>query len=624
LAIGVAAVLTLAACGGGGQSAGESAGQSDESAAPTGDIPTGGTIYILTLGDGIDQIDPQRAYTGEDLAFFGSTIYRSLTAFQFSADLIEGTTLVPDLATDTGTQSDAGKTWTFTLRDGPKWQDGTEINCEDVKYGISRTFAVGTINQGPTYQIQYLDIPTVEGFAKQSEAAGDPNPGQPKDASGSAYGGPYDDDLLIYSDESLTTFIPNDKAAYDEAVVCDGKTITFHLAKPVGDFNYATTLGMFPVPNPDDHPGVDTGATYAVAAPPMSSGPYKIDSYTTGNGGKLIMSRNENWDQANDPYRHAYPDAWEYHFGINPDVIDQRLIQNSGIDQQAIGGAIRPHNLPVIFSDPETTLPQFAGRAFSSFDPYTRYLWINVVKVPDVKVRQAIAVALDRDAMRKNLGGDFYGDYADGAVKPTIGADYAPTGLWETGLGQPIPDTGDPEFAKTLLSDAGVSGLKITFDYPQTATRDKEAALIVTALARAGITVTPNPIEASVYYSVVFYTAKGHEFGYGGWGADWPNASTVVAPLFTVKGGWDLSFVDDAAFNAEVDAALAEVDRAKQQVLWQALNKKAAEQMYLIPTFFGLTQRIAGSKIGNVADPDNVYLWSAWGSWAYGDMYVKP
>jgi hypothetical protein len=61
LAIGVAAVLTLAACGTQGQSAGESAGQSGESAAPTGEIPTGGTIYILTLGDGIDQIDPQRA-----------------------------------------------------------------------------------------------------------------------------------------------------------------------------------------------------------------------------------------------------------------------------------------------------------------------------------------------------------------------------------------------------------------------------------------------------------------------------------------------------------------------------------------------------------------------------------
>ena len=75
--------------------------------------------------------------------------------------------------------------------------------------------------------------------------------------------------------------------------------------------------------------------------------------------------------------------------------------------------------------------------------------------------------------------------------------------------------------------------------------------------------------------------------------------------------------------NAAVDAALAETDRAKQAPLWQALDKQAAEQMWLIPTFFGLTQRMAGSKIATVADPESVYLWSAWGSWPYGDMYVK-
>jgi peptide/nickel transport system substrate-binding protein len=617
MALGLATVLTLAACTGTSPSP-STPGESDgASAAPSEGVPTGGTIYILTLADQIDQIDPQRVYTGEDLAFFGSTIYRSLLVFKVSADPLEGTTLEPDLATDTGTSSDAGKTWSFTLRDGPTWQDGSDVTCEDVKYGVSRTFATSIINQGPTYQIQYLDIPSVEGFTKDAD-------GKVSKASASAYGGPYSDNLTIFSDAAATTLTPNDKAAYDAAVVCDGKKITFHLAKPVGDFNYATTLGMFPVPNPVDHPGVDTGETYAVAAPPMSNGPYKIDSYTTGNGGKLIMSRNTNWSQASDPYRHAYPDVFEYDFGIPGPLIDQRIIQSSGNDQTAVGGALQPENLAVVYKDASTPQDQFKGRAFSSFDPYTRYLWINVTKVPNVKIRQAIAVALDRSAMKKNLGGDFYGEYADGAVKPTIGADYAATGLWDGLLGQTIPETGDPDFAKQLIEDSGVPAPSITFDYPQTPTQDRQAAIIVSSLARAGITVTPNPIEAGQYYSVVFYTAKGHEFGYGGWGADWPNASTVVAPLFTVKGGWDLSFLDDAGFNAKVDAALAETDRAKQVTLWQALNKEAAEQMYLIPTFFGLTQRIAGTRIGAATDPDGVYLWSAWGSWPYLDLYVKP
>ena len=55
--------------------------------------------------------------------------------------------------------SDGGKTWKFTLVDTAKWQDGQPVNCEDVKYGISRTFATDVITNGPTYILSYLDIP---------------------------------------------------------------------------------------------------------------------------------------------------------------------------------------------------------------------------------------------------------------------------------------------------------------------------------------------------------------------------------------------------------------------------------------------------------------------------------
>src|SRR5439155_15380671 len=139
-AVGAAVALTLAACGGG--NAGSQQPGATGGAAPT----TGGTIYILTQAEQWDQIDPQRAYTGEDLAFFGGTIYRSLTAYKFSPDPKEGTSLVPDLATDLGTHNADATQWKFTLQDGVKWQDGKPITCEDVKYGVSRTFATDVIN----------------------------------------------------------------------------------------------------------------------------------------------------------------------------------------------------------------------------------------------------------------------------------------------------------------------------------------------------------------------------------------------------------------------------------------------------------------------------------------------
>lgn len=588
-AIGVVATLALSACGGStatsapAATAAPGATAAPATAAPTPGGPAkGGTIYILTQSEQWNQVDPQRAYTGEDMAFFSATIYRSLTAYKLSADPTEGTSLTPDLATDLGTATDGGKTWAFTLRDGVTFQDGSPITCDDVKYGVSRTFATDVINQGPTYAVAYLDVPS--------------------DADGSSsYKGPY-------------TGVGQD--LYDKAVECsaDGKTISFHLNKPIADFNYTVTLGFSPVPK-----AADTGETYGTTVLPVSSGPYKVDSYTTGNGGKMLLSRNENWKQESDPYRTAYPDKWEVHFGIDPKVIDQRIMQSSGNDQYAVQyGNVQPENLSVIFKDAETANPDYEGRAISGFDPYSRYYWINVNKVKNVKIRQAMAVALDREAVRLNIGGAFAGEFADGLVKPNIGADYAETGFWTTFFGQPVPDTGDPELAKKLITESGEAAPSLVFNFADTPVNQKTAAIVIDSFKKAGITVTPAPIEPGKYYSVVFDPEASGDFGMAGWGADWPNASTVLPPLLTQKGGWDLSQLEDPAINAKVEAALTELDRAKQATLWQELNKEAAENVYTLPTFFGLSQTIAGTKIAPA------YRWAAYGSWPYAALYVLP
>jgi peptide/nickel transport system substrate-binding protein len=558
-----------------------------EAPTPDANMPQpGGMITILTQNEQWNQLDPQRAYTGEDMAFFSGTIYRSLTAYKFSADPVEGTSLTPDLATDLGTATNGGKTWEFTLRDGVTFQDGSPITCADIAYGVSRTFATDVINQGPTYAIAYLDIPYQE------------------DGQTSQYPGPY-------------TATPEQQALFDRAITCsaDGKTITFNLNKPVADFNYAVTLGFSPVPK-----AADTGETYgSPSVLPVSSGPYMVESYTTGNGGKMVLVRNPAWKQESDEYRTPYPDKWEVLFGIDPKVMDQRLMASTGPDATAVQyGNIQPENLAVIFSDPDTANPEYEGRAISGFDPYARYYWINVNKVPNVKIRQAMAVALDRAAIRTNIGGAFAGTYADGFIKPNIGQDYAPTGFWESYFGQPVPDTGDPELAKKLIAESGEAAPEVVFNFADTPVNQKTAAIVIDSLGKAGIKVTPAPIEPGKYYSVVFDPEAAGDFGTGGWGADWPNASTVIPPLFTQKGGWDLSQVDDPDFNAAVEAAQTELDRPTQATKWQALNKQATESVWAIPTFFGLSQTLAGNKVGNT------YRWAAYGSWPYGAMYVKP
>jgi peptide/nickel transport system substrate-binding protein len=383
------------------------------------------------------------------------------------------------------------------------------------------------------------------------------------------------------------------------------------------------TLGLGAVPNPKDHPGVDDGESYTNH--PWSDGPYMIDSYTPGTGGSLKLVRNPNW--TDDGYRGAYPDNWEVDFGLDPQVVDGRLMSPTGDDVYALQyGNVQPQNLQTIFSDAHTATAAFAGRAFSDFDPYTRYWWIRTDKVTNEKIRQAMAVAIDRDSIRKAAGGEFYGDPADGVIKPNIGQDYAQTG-WATDLfGEAIPPTGNPDLAKKLIQESGVAAPTLTFDYGKSPTGDQIAAIVQSSLQKVGFTIKLNAIQSG-YYSYINDPAKQHDFGASGWGPDWPNASTVIPPLLsgaqaTNNGAADYPRVMQSNFPDFITAmndALTTLDRAQQATKWQALNKEAAQKAFIIPNVFSLSQVIAGTKVSAVG---GLYKWPAYGSWPYAQIFV--
>jgi peptide/nickel transport system substrate-binding protein len=574
-ALAATGALVLAGCGGGAED------PSDNAATAAGN--KGGTLTILTLNEQLDHIDPQRAYTGEDLAFLNGYLARTLTAYKLSKDGKTSGELVGDLATDTGQASDGGKTWAFTLRDGAKWEDGSDVTCADIKYGVSRTFAQTVITDGPTYAIQLLDIP--------------------KDSDGnSAYLGPYET-------------ANNDTASFDKAVECssDNKTITFRLAVPAGDFNYTVTLPAFgAVPK-----AKDTGEKYDDSL--VSNGPYKIAEYTKGQ--QLVLDRNPSWkDGADGGYRGAYPDKIVMKFGVQTSVIGQRLMADAGEDQTAImREGLDTASLSTVFND-----PRYEKRRINELDPYVRYIAINTKKVPNLKHRQAILAAADREQIRTIAGGSFGGDLADGLIKPNLAADYAPTGLWDGLLGDTVPPTGNVELAKKLIAESGEPMPVLTFDYGKSPDTDKIAASLQQSLGRAGITVKLNGIETGKFYSTVLDPKKENELARAGWGPDWLNASTIIPSLFTPDGGFNLSLVNDKEFNAKVQAAKEELDRGKQATMWQELNKYAVQQAWALPTRGTRIQRLNGSKVGSASGDDGrPYLWAPYGSWSYADLYVK-
>ncbi|YCK40060.1 ABC transporter substrate-binding protein [Actinomadura sp. ATCC 39365] len=136
---GLALVLALvtAGCNANSQSTSQSTEPTKgKNAAPLESVPQGGTLHYLSrrATESFETANAQMVPTSR-LRW----VHRGLTSWRTLPD--KDTVLVPDLATDTGKTDDGGKTWTFTLKEGLKFSDGSPITAQDVKYGIERSFA---------------------------------------------------------------------------------------------------------------------------------------------------------------------------------------------------------------------------------------------------------------------------------------------------------------------------------------------------------------------------------------------------------------------------------------------------------------------------------------------------
>ncbi|NMM24942.1 MAG: ABC transporter substrate-binding protein [Phycicoccus sp.] len=536
IALGSVVALTAAACGGGTST--PQASKTDAASA----VKAGGTLYYLTKR-AAEHMDPQRTYIGRDLANQSRLVYRTLTQYKSGTKDVS-TTILPDLATDIGTASDGGKTWKFTLKDGVKWEDNSDITCEDLKYGISRTFATDVITGGPNYAIQFLDIP--------------------KDAKGAPiYKGPYVTDAA-------------GQAAFDKAVTCDGKTITYKMDKPWGDFNLAATMSAFAPYKKSQDKG--DKSNYAI----FSNGPYKVEGgfWVKDKGATLV--RNPAYDPKTDNLRGAFPDKIIFQEGLADEVIAQRLISDQGNDKFAVSDRrIPPAMRPQIISS-----PTMKGRYENVLSPFMDYLTPNFKRMTDPKVRQALAISTDKAGWVAAGGGTTAGTPSQTIISPAV-LGYKAFNAFNA------PDAGDAVKSKALLTEAGVKipyPITMTFS-GGTPTSQKSAAALKAGWEKGGFAVTLNELT-DTYYDVIQNPANADKYDvtWAGWGADWPSASTVVPPLFdgrvnlsAASNGSDYGYYNSPELNKMIDAAFAETDLAKQAKLWGDMDEFLAKDVAYIP-----------------------------------------
>ena len=547
VALGAVVALAAAAC--------SSSGSGTSAATASGSAATkGGTIYILNVGPH-NGLDPQASYVGADLEFANRVYARSLTTYTSGSD----PKLIPDLATDLGTMTDAGKTWSFTLINSAKWQDGKAVTCDDVKYGISRTFATDVISNGPTYILSFLDVP----------AASDGTP---------TYKGPYGKSSAASVD------------AFNKAITCDGQKITLHFSKPWADFNQATaSLASFSPFRKDK----DKGANSLFDV--FSNGPYMLSgTFDANKGGTWV--RNPNWDTT-DKIRKAYPDKIVDIEGSTNEQIYQRLIADGGNDKNAITFGSAPASLlsQVVTGAPKT-------RVSNPVAPYVDYLTPNYqsAAMKDKNVRQAFAMSTNRDAYITANGGPQI-------MTPTYAICNQVLACFQKFNPFGAPTSGDPTGAKKVLTDAGITTpVKITVVYRKSDTRDKAFSALKETWDQGGFDVTLEGITDKYYRTISSSASKSKDVFFASWGADWPSGSTDIPPLFDgrvnitpTSSNQDYGYYNDPAANAAMDKAYTIADAAEREKAWGAIDEMINKDGGVVPLVNQKFVFLRGSNVKN-------------------------
>jgi peptide/nickel transport system substrate-binding protein len=560
----VTATLVLSACGSGSSSDNTSnnngqKGAGGFNAALTGVVnpsdKKGGTLK-LTNHDNPDSYDPVRAYYANIWNFMKGYYVRTLVTNQAKPGE-EGLALTPDLATELPKIEDGGKKYTFTLRSGLKFEDGTPITSKDVKYGIERVFAADVLSGGPTYLIDVLD-------------------------QGQQYPGPYKD-------------TDPEKLGLKSVQTPDDSTIVFTLKEPLSDFPYLLAMpGAGPVPK-----AKDTGDRYA--SRPVSSGPYKFESYDEGK--KAVLVRNDQWDPKTDTVRKALPDRVEVTFGTAVEEIDNQLIAGD-IDLDLAQTGVQQSSQAKILLNPDVK-----KNADAPTTGFIRYFAINTRVAPfdNIHCRKAVQYATDKIAMQTARGGpDAGGDIATNMLPPNIAGHDPNLDPFNTKSGKAQVDK-----AKEELAACGKpNGFDTVLATRNSGKEPRTAEALQAALKNVGINARLDPSDASLYFrSTIGAPSNTKSKGYGlmmaGWGADFPTASGFLAVLVDGRqilpsGNNNFSELNNPQVNSLIDQAKAESDPKKSAAVWGQINKIVMDEAVLVPFTYDKALNYRNPRLTNV------------------------
>lgn len=497
---------SLAACGGSASTAASTETSTAASTeAATGEESTGtASGFTVQLGSNPETLDPAL-----NSAIDGANTL--ITVFEPLLLIDENNEVIPGQA-ESYTVSEDGLTWTFTMRDGLKWSDGSDLTAKDFEYSFKRLAA-------PDTAAPYAEtvVGMIDGYA---DATGNP------DADGNMTTEPDFDALNVVASE-------------------DGKTLTVTLSYPCAYFD---KLAAFAAMSPVQQATVEANGDAWCTEPDtyICNGPYYISDWVPSE--RIVLTKNPN-----------YVGGWDSS-KIVSDTITLLLLENSSASYAAYnsGEAQLIKDVPTD-EIPSLTKAEDGGDFYVDTILGTYYISLNDQKEPfnDVNVRKALSLAIDRDYVANTIMQGTYSP-AYNLVGPGIvdesGMFYDNANGGKTYISEDYE--ANLEAAKQALADAGYPNGEgfptIEYSTNDAGYHTPVAEYLQQAWGELGITVNINKVEWASFTPL--RRAGDYDASRNGWVMDYNDPSNMIE-LFTTGNGNNDGKYSSADFDAAVEAS---------------------------------------------------------------------
>lgn len=505
----------------------------------------GGTLRLLAAAaEGTS--DPQVNYSLKNWQIFQYT-YDGLLAFK-KGNLAEGFKVVPDLAEAIPQPTNDGKTYVFTLRSGIKFSNGKTLTPTDVVASFQRLFKVLSPTSGTFYN------------------------------------------LIVGADACLKS--PADCTLKD-GVVGDDKagTVTINLTAPDPEFLFKLAVPHASI-LPAESAAQDAGDT---ALP--GTGPYTIKSYDPNK--EMVLVRNPYFKEwSADAQPDGYPDEIDYDFGLT---------------EEAAVSAIENGQADWMYDPTPADRLNEIGTKFANqvhVTPLTAFWYApmntNLPPFNDVRVRQALNYAIDRDAIVSIYGGTVLAQPVCQILPPDFPG-HVDSCLYtaDPGTTWSAPDV---EKAKALVKESGTAGQKVPIITEDTVVSRGIGAYIQSVLADLGYDASVKALSSNIEGTYIKNSNNKVQISITQWYQDYPAASNFLHVLLSCA-----SFIPgsdnaqnsaqfcDKDIDAQMDKALslASTDPDGANKVWADVDKAVMERSPILPLITPKHVDFVSSRVGN-------------------------